>query len=71
MKLVVRAAPLTVITELVMKLLPIAVRVVGPLPAIAADGEMLLREGTGLLTVSLRAGEVPPPGVGLKTVIDK
>lgn len=34
----------------------------------ALFGAIVLRTGTGLLIVNVRAAEVPPPGVGLKTV---
>ena len=40
-------------------------------PAVAEDGLRVVRVGTGLLTVKLTALEVPPPGVGLKTVTGK
>jgi len=57
--------------EPVMKLLPYTVRVKAGLPAVAEMGEMLEREGIGLLgalMVKVLAVEVPPPGVGLRTV---
>ena len=42
-------------------------------PAVAEDGLRVVRVGTGLvaITVKLTALEVPPPGVGLKTVMGK
>ena len=52
-------------------MLPVTVRVKADPPAVAEDGEMEVREGTGLfagLMVKVTAEEVPPPGVGLKTV---
>jgi hypothetical protein len=54
-----------------MKLLPVTVRVKAGPPAVAELGEMVVRVGTGLfagLMVKVWAEEVPPPGVGLKTV---
>src|SRR3990172_531392 len=39
-------------------------------PTIAAAGERLLMAGTGLLMVRSVALDVPPPGKGLKTVIE-
>ena len=38
-------------------------------PAIVTVGLILVVEGIGLLTVKVRELEVPPPGVGLKTVM--
>src|SRR5207302_1171167 len=71
---VARLAPLTCTTELEMKLLPVRVSVNPGLPAETLEGEMLESEGTGLLTVltvRVTAEEVPPPGVGLETVMDR
>jgi hypothetical protein len=54
-----------------MKLLPVTVRVKADPPAVAELGEMEVRVGDGLvaaLMVKVTAEEVPPPGVGLKTV---
>ena len=39
-----------------------------PLPTAALLGEIELSVGTGLLIVKVLAVDVPPPGVGLKTV---
>ena len=51
------------------KLVPSTVRVKPASPAILLVGEMVFVVGTGLLIVNAKAGvEVPPPGVGLKTV---
>src|SRR2546425_12357775 len=51
-----------------MKFVPVAVRV-NPAPsATALLGEIKLSVGAGLLIVNVEALEVPPPGVGLKTV---
>ena len=68
---VARLAPFTSTTELGMKLLPVRVSVNPELPAETLEGEMLESEGTGLLTVRVTAEEVPPPGVGLVTVMDR
>jgi hypothetical protein len=56
-----------------MKSFPETVRVISGPPVITEAGEMLVRIGTGLpvgLMVKARAPDVPPPGVGLKTVTD-
>jgi hypothetical protein len=55
----------------VMKLVPVTVRVKADPPAVAELGEMVVMAGTGLyaaVLVKVWAEEVPPPGVGLKTV---
>ena len=39
-----------------------------PLPTAAVLGEIEVSVGAGLLIVNVEALEVPPPGVGLKTV---
>src|SRR5207302_10256106 len=53
------------------KLLPVRVSVNPGLPAETLEGEMLESEGTGLLTVRVTTEEVPPPGAGLETVMDR
>ena len=53
------------------KLEPVTVRVKAGPPAVPELGEVEVRVGTGLLTavmVKVCAPDVPPPGVGLKTV---
>jgi hypothetical protein len=50
--------------------LPVSVRVKAALPAETLAGEMLEREGSGLVIVSVAAAEVPPPGAELATVIE-
>lgn len=55
--------------ELLLKLVPLTVKTNAASPAVLLVGEMLLSVGTGLLTRRLAAADVPPPGVGLKTVI--
>jgi hypothetical protein len=52
---------------------PLTVSVKLPPAATATTGfgEMLVIEGSGLLTVRVTAEEVPPPGVGLETVMDR
>jgi hypothetical protein len=54
-------------TEVGTKLLPVTVRVKAWPPATADAGLSALVVGTGLVMVKVRAPEVPPPGVGLKT----
>ena len=70
-KVVVRLLPLNWTTELLLKFVPVTVRVKLPLPAVRVVGLMVLSVGAGLLTVKLTAFELPPPGVGLKMVISK
>ena len=55
-----------------MKLVPVTVRVKAEPPAVADEGLRLVSVGTGLaaLMVKVSALEVPPPGVGLKTVTE-
>lgn len=69
--MVARAVPFDFTTELGMKLEPRMVTVVVPKPIML--GERLESIGTGLggavVTVSDLTAEVPPPGVGLKTVM--
>ena len=52
-----------------MKFEPVAVSVKDPLPAVLLLGLILLSEGEGLVTVKFVELEVPPPGLGLRTVI--
>lgn len=67
---VVSAVPFHFITDPFIKLLPLAVKVNAPLPAVALFGERLLSVGSGLLAVMVNvcAALVPPPGKGVKTV---
>jgi hypothetical protein len=68
---VVRFVPFHLTTELEMKLVPFTVRVKATPPAVADEGLRLVVVGRGLsgtLIVKVWALEVPPPGVGLKTV---
>ena len=55
-------------TEETTKFVPVTVSVKAPLPAAALLGEIELSVGAGLLIVNVLAADVPPPGVGLKTV---
>ena len=54
-----------------MKLLPVAVNVVGLLPAKIADGEILLRVGVAAATVKLRTFDVQFPSEALETVMGR
>ena len=66
------AVPFHWITLEEMKFEPFTVRVKAPLPALALVGEMFVIVGTGLVAALMSktdAGEVPPPGAGLVTVI--
>ena len=68
---VVRFVPFHLTTEPEMKLVPFTVRVKPAPPAVADVGLRLVVVGTGLsgtLIVKVWELEVPPPGVGLKTV---
>ena len=58
-------------TDVVTKFVPVATIVNDPDPAVAVFGAMLVRVGAGLLLVMVNVSEllVPPPGVGVKTVI--
>src|SRR5258705_498422 len=67
-KVVVRLAPFQRTTELLTKLVPVAVRVKAAAPAVALVGVTEVSVGAGLLIVKVCALEVPPPGVGEKTV---
>ena len=69
-KVVVSAVPLKSAVEPLTKLVPVSVMVVFALPMTVEAGLMLVSVGTGLLTVSVCAAEVPPPGVAFTTVID-
>jgi hypothetical protein len=48
----------------------VTVSVNAPLPTAAVLGEIELSVGTGLLIVRVLAADVPPPGVGVKTVTE-
>jgi len=66
-----RAEPFTCTTDELTNPDPLTVRVkVGPNTS-AVDGEIFEIEGTGLLTVNVTAAEVPPPGPGVKTVMER
>ena len=68
---VVRSVPFHLTTELEIKFVPLTVRVKAVPPAVADVGLRLVVVGTGLsgtLIVKVWELEVPPPGVGLKTV---
>src|SRR5262249_33097898 len=62
-KVVARLAPLTRTTELLAKLVPVAVSVRVPPPANALAGLMLdsVGAGGGAVTMNAREPEVPPP----------
>jgi hypothetical protein len=67
---VVRFEPFTWTTDPLTKFEPLAVSVNADPPAVAVLGEMLVSDGAVLLTVKFNDPDVPPPGVGLKTVMD-
>jgi hypothetical protein len=66
---VARAKPLKSTIDEALKLVPLTVSVKDNPPAVTGVGLMEVVVGTGLLTVSVCAPEVPPPGVGFTTVI--
>src|SRR5262249_19545360 len=70
-KVVGRAEPFTCTTDELTNPDPLTVRVkLGPNTS-AVDGEIFEIEGAGLLTVNVTAAEVPPPGVGVKTLRER
>lgn len=71
-RFVARSAPLSLTTEVETKFVPVTVMVNPASPKVLLEGEMLVVLGSGLsavFTVKLCALEVPPPGVGLNTLI--
>src|SRR4029077_7723005 len=69
-KVVARALPFHCTTEPATKFVPATVSVNAVLPAVALLGDTEVSVGTGLLIVNVTALEVPPPGVGEKTVTE-
>ena len=65
---VVRPEPFQFTEAPFTKLEPLTVSVKAEPPAVPLVGESELIDGTGLLMVKLNPLDVPPPGVGLKTV---
>ena len=69
----VRADTFQLITELPMKFVPFTVKVNTGAPAVTLAGESEVMAGTGLVETELMVNtdtfDVPPPGVGLNTVI--
>ena len=65
---VVRLEPFTWTTDPLTKFVPFTVSVNAGPPTVVEFGEMLVSEGTGLLTVKLRAALVPP---ALTTVMER
>jgi hypothetical protein len=70
MKVVARAKPLKSTVEDALKLVPVTVSVRPFPPAMVEVGEIEIVVGTGLLTVSVCAPDVPPPGPGFTTVME-
>jgi len=67
---VARADPLKLTVDDALKFVPVTVSVKLFPPAIVEVGEIDVVVGTGFLTVSVCAPEVPPPGPGFTTVIE-
>ena len=65
---VVSPVPFQRTVEVETKFVPVTVRVNAAPPAVAPGGESELAFGDGLLTVNVRAHDLPPPGVGFITV---
>lgn len=68
-KVVVRLAESHRMTELDTKFEPVRVNVTPLAPAEALMGLMEVSVGIGLFTVKVTVEDVPPPGVGLNTLI--
>jgi hypothetical protein len=68
---VVRAEPSTRTTELAVKFVPVAVSTKVSFPTATEVGETLVNVGAGggAIMVNVTLDDVPPPGVGLNTVI--
>jgi hypothetical protein len=67
-KVVARAEPAQLTTEVFTKFVPFTARVKPAPPAVALFGESEVMVGFGLLIVNVSAEEAPPPGAGLVTV---
>ena len=65
---VVRSVPLILTLESGRKLLPLTSTVVFAAPAMTADGFKVIAPGAGLLMAKFAVPEMPPPGIGLKTL---
>jgi hypothetical protein len=65
---VVSPVPFHCTVEVETKFVPVTVRVNAAPPAVALAGESEVAVGDGLLTVNVRAHDLPPPGVGFITV---
>ena len=68
-EMIVSGTPLKSTVEEALKLVPLTVSVKDDPPAVVEVGLIDDKVGTGLLTVSVCAFEVPPPGAGFTTVI--
>jgi hypothetical protein len=68
-KVVVRSEPSNCTLDPLTKFVPFTVSVTAPLPAVTEMGLMLSSVGVGFTTPKSEEFEVPPPGVGLTTVI--
>ena len=66
-KVVVRVLPPTRTVELVLKPVPVTLRVTAAFPAATVDGERLLAPGNGLFTVNVVTRDGLPPGFATVT----
>jgi hypothetical protein len=64
---VVRLPPFHCTVEVLMRLLPFTSKVNAALPAIAEFGTNAVIAGMGVVTMNVRAFDVPPPGAGFVT----
>jgi hypothetical protein len=69
-KEVLSGVPFQLTTELLTKFVPVSVIPVATAPTVAELGAMDVSAGAGLLIAKLCPVDVPPPGVGLKTVTE-
>jgi hypothetical protein len=67
---VVRDEPFQFTTEVETKFVPVTVSVNAAPPWLVPAGDSLVTVGTGLLMVNVFDADVPPPGLGLLTVMD-
>ena len=67
-KVVAKLAPFHRATEVLMKADPVNVIVKADEPGVVEFGVIVTRTGTGTVIMKVETLDMPPPGVGLKTV---